>query len=390
MNAEEVLKEIALGEDSSRQFKSRLNNAQQLSKEICAMSNSRGGAVYVGVSDAGTIVGLSAEDLRMYNQWISAEANEMVRPAVYPQTRSVEVDGKIILIITLSDGVSKSYCDNKGVYWTKSGSDTRSASPQELARMFQASSQITLDEIPTKATIHDLDRARFLTFFAKQQGLELKETGLSLTQVLNNMNLAQGDRLTLGGLLLFGVDVQKFRPFCLIRAVTYYGHEISEDDFIDKDDFTETLDEQYKSAMAFLKRNLRKVPSGTSFNSPTKLEIGEQALEESLVNALLHRDYSKNAVVRLLIFSDRVEIVSPGSLPNHLTVENVKNGNSVMRNPLLASFGTKMMPYSGIGSGVPRVYKTHPNTELVNDMEGEQFKVILKRPQLHERHKFNQ
>lgn len=379
MNTEEILNDIALGEDSSRQFKLKLNNAQQLAKEMCAMSNSRGGEIYVGVDDEGIVAGIASEDLRKYNQWISAAANEMIRPAIYPHTKSFEIDKKVILVISLSDGVSKPYCDNKGVYWTKSGSDTRNASPQELARMFQASSQITLDETPTKAGIDDLNKAKFLTFFERQQGQQLADTGLSLNQVLENMNLAEDGYLTLGGLLLFGDNVQKFRPYGLIRAVSYMGVELGDNDFIDKDDLLGTLDDQYKSAMIFLKRNLKKVPSGSSFNDPAKLEISEQALEEILVNALLHRDYSKNAVIRLFIFNDRVEIVSPGSLPNHLTVENVKSGNSVMRNPLLASFGTKLMPYSGIGSGVPRVYKTHPNTELINDPEGEQFKVILRR-----------
>ena len=379
MNTEDILQDIALGEDSSRQFKVQLNNAQQLAKEMCAMSNSRGGLIYVGVQDDGGISGISAEDLRTYNQWISAAANEMIRPAIYPHTKSFEIDEKVILVISISDGVSKPYCDNKGVYWTKSGSDTRNASPQELARMFQASSQITLDETPTKAKIESLNKAKFLSFFEKQQGKELAETGLTLEQVLVNMNLAEGDHLTFGGLMLFGKDVQNFRPYCLIRAVAYRGVELSDSDFIDKTDVSGTLDEQYRGAMTFLKRNLRKVPSGISFNDPAVLEISEQALEESVVNSLLHRDYSKNAVVRVLIFEDRVEIVSPGSLPNHLTVENIKNGNSVMRNPLLTSFGTKMMPYSGIGSGVPRVFKTHPNTELVNDVDGEQFTVILKR-----------
>jgi ATP-dependent DNA helicase RecG len=62
-----------------------------------------------------------------------------------------------------------------------------------------------------------------------------------------------------------------------------------------------------------------------------------------------------------------------------LNVENIKNGNSVMRNPILTSFGTKILPYSGIGSGVPRIVKNHPNVELINDKEGEQFTVIMKR-----------
>ena len=131
--------------------------------------------------------------------------------------------------------------------------------------------------------------------------------------------------------------------------------------------------------MLFLKNNLSLIQAEPSFNSAPVLEIDERALEEAIVNALLHRDYSKQAVIRLLIFKNRVEIISPGTLPNHLSIENIKNGNSVMRNSLLASYGTKVLPYSGIGSGIPRILKKHPATELINDIDGEQFTIILKR-----------
>jgi ATP-dependent DNA helicase RecG len=77
-----------------------------------------------------------------------------------------------------------------------------------------------------------------------------------------------------------------------------------------------------------------------------------------------------------------VEVTSPGSLPNHLTLENIKTGHSVMRNPLLTSHGTKMMPYSGIGSGVPRVLKKEPSTIFLNEIEGEQYKVTFRRKNL--------
>jgi len=194
------------------------------------------------------------------------------------------------------------------------------------------------------------------------------------------MNIAKEGKLTLGGLLLFGKNVQEVKPFCIIRAISFPGNEISDDTFIDKRDCTGTLEEQFRSAILFLKNNLSYIQVQPSFNSAGALEIDERALEEAVVNALIHRDYGINAVIRLFIFKDRVELISPGSLPNHLTVENIKSGNSVMRNPLLASYGTKILPYSGIGSGIPRIVKTHPATELFNDKEGEQFTIVFNRP----------
>lgn len=377
----EIQREISLGEDSSRQFKVKLNDTQQLAKEMCAMSNSEGGVIYVGVTDDGQVPGISSSDVHLYNQWISAAANEMIKPAVYPRTQTIDLDGNTVLLIELSNGVLKPYCDNKGHYWIKSGSDTRNASPQELARMFQESSQVTLDETPTKATLDTLDQQEFLKFFKRHFDEDLSSTGLSVEQVLTNMNLLEKGKLTLGGLLLFGKNVQNYRPFCLIRAVSYPGLKISDNVFNDKKDCIGAIHEQFKTARLFLRNNLRRVQTGQSFNEPGTLEIDEQALEEVLVNALLHRDYSKNAVIRLLVFQDRVEVISPGKLPNHLTVENIKSGNSVMRNPLLTSFGTKLLPYSGIGSGIIRIVKSHPDTEFINDVEGEQFIVKMWRKQ---------
>jgi ATP-dependent DNA helicase RecG len=246
-------------------------------------------------------------------------------------------------------------------------------------RLFQQNAQLGLDEMVTSAEISELDKEKFYTFFERTKGMEVSSTGLKLEQILTNMNLAKEGNLTLGGLLLFGKKVEDIKIFCIIRAISFPENIISDDSFIDKRDCTGTLEEQFRSAMIFLKNNLSKIQNGSSFNSAGVMEIDESALEEAIVNALLHRDYSKNAVIRLFIFKDRVEIISPGSLPNHLTVENIKNGNSIMRNSLLASYGTKILPYSGIGSGIPRIIKNHPMCDFINDNDGEQFTVILKR-----------
>jgi len=376
----EIKDEIRLGEDSTRQFKVKLNNAIHVALEMCAMSNSSGGVIYVGVNDDCSIEGLPPEEVRKFNSWIADAASQLIRPSIYPQTQVVQIEGKMILLIEVSEGVSKPYQDNKGAFWVKTGSDKRVASPQELMRLFQQNAQLGLDEMVTSAEISEIDLVKFHTFFEQTKGLEFITTGLKLVQVLNNMNLAKQEKLTLGGLLLFGKNVQEVKPFCIIRAISFPGNEISDNTFIDKRDCTGTLEEQFRSAILFLKNNLAYIQVQPSFNSAGVLEIDERALEEAIVNALIHRDYSTNAVIRLFIFKNRVEVISPGSLPNHLTVENIKSGNSVMRNPILASYGTKILPYSGIGSGIPRIVKTHPATELFNDKEGEQFTIVFERP----------
>ena len=87
-------------------------------------------------------------------------------------------------------------------------------------------------------------------------------------------------------------------------------------------------------------------------------------------------------MIRVLVFSDRIEIVSPGCLPNHLTVEHIMNSNSVIRNSIIVSHGTKILPYSGIGSGIRRILNAHPDTIFKDDRSGEQFTIIIKRKEM--------
>jgi ATP-dependent DNA helicase RecG len=133
--------------------------------------------------------------------------------------------------------------------------------------------------------------------------------------------------------------------------------------------------------MKFLKSSLHYLQAGQNFNSIGKLEVSEITLIELVQNALVHRDYFKNSPIRLLIFDNRIEIISPGKLPNSLTVDDIKFGNPVIRNNQLVAFSTHTLPFSGLGSGVKRALAEQPNIELINDTEGEQFIVIIPRPE---------
>jgi predicted HTH transcriptional regulator len=139
------------------------------------------------------------------------------------------------------------------------------------------------------------------------------------------------------------------------------------------------LPQQYQRCIAFIKRNLHHVQGKQSFNSPGQLEIPAEVFEEVLVNALVHRDYFISAPIRLLIFADRVELISPGHLPNHLDTEKIRYGLSNLRNPALASHAFHMLPYRGLGSGIPRAVAAWPKLEIIDDRQGNQFKVVVKR-----------
>ncbi len=97
---------------------------------------------------------------------------------------------------------------------------------------------------------------------------------------------------------------------------------------------------------------------------------------------MVHRDYFINSTIKVFIFSDTMEIISPGKLPNVLTAENVKSGISIYRNPILQTMAQHALPYMGLGKGIMRAISIYPNIKLINEQENERFIVIIKRPLL--------
>jgi ATP-dependent DNA helicase RecG len=209
-----------------------------------------------------------------------------------------------------------------------------------------------------------------------------EERGLTFERALRAKRILRNDKLSLAGLLFFGTDPQLYRPAFCIRAVSFFGNDIGGNQYRDSRDIGGTIPQMFEDGMHFLITNLRQIQAGQNFNSTGVLEISRISLEEILQNALLHRDYFKNASIRLLVFDNRIELISPGKLPNSLTVEDIKFGNPVIRNNQLVAFGSRLMPYRGLGSGISRALKEQPDMDLINDTKGEQFIVIIPRPEI--------
>ncbi len=371
---------LSLGEDSQSQFKREMSSAVSLASEMVAFSNTNGGHLFIGINDDGSIAGVPAEAKGNLNQLVGNASSELSRPAIFPLTKWFQIDGKDILVIEVPDGKQKPYCDKQGRYWVKAGSDKRAAAPEELLRMFSSVQRLYLDELNTPADIDEIDKGYFTDYLDRFHNASYPKERLDQVQLLNNMKLANDAYLNLAGLLLFGKNPQIHKPYCMVKVVAYEGTEIEDTSYLDRDDIVGNMYDMYETCMSFLKRNLKRVQPSEEFNQQGKLEVSEKALSEAVVNALVHRDYGKSAPILLLVFADRVEIISPGKLPNHLTVENIIAGNTVQRNPTILSFGSRVLPYSGLGSGVKRILAEHPATTFSNDVDGEQFKVLLKRP----------
>lgn len=382
METTDLIEVLSRGEDSRHQFKENFTNADALAAEIVAFSNSAGGQIFVGVQNDGSVLGLSHADIDRLNQLISNSASQNVRPAVNPLTDNVPHPNGTVLVVTVAEGINKPYMDKNGAIWVKNGSDKRRAtSREEIQRLFQQAGLVHADETPvTGLGAGDVDMPYFETFFEQQFGEPLAQHNLPLPQLLTNMNLMNQGQLNVAGSLLFAKAPQYVLPAFIVKAVAFVGNDIEDQHYIDSRDITGKLADVFQQTLGFIVANTRAMQGEQGFNTQGQPEIPRIVWEELVVNALIHRDYFISAPVRVLVFADRVEIVSPGHLPNNLTVENIKAGNSNMRNPVLASFATKLLPYRGLGSGLRRALRAWPEIEIIDDRDGNLFKVIVVRP----------
>jgi predicted HTH transcriptional regulator len=403
MDGTELLELISKGESSKVQFKEKVTDAYKIATEMVAFSNSTGGIILIGIDDkTGKVTGLSYDEIQETNSLLVNAASGNVKSPITIFTETVSVNGKHVLLVRIREGNDKPYKDNKGAVWVKNGSDKRKVtSNEELARLLQSSGNIYADEqVITSSHVEDLEIPAFkmalhrkyhekftgikfsLEKLLKMDVADIFDTlglNLPLKQVLQNMGLASGDHLTMAGLILFAEEPQKYKPVFNIQCASFVGNDISGTEFRDKENVNGHFVAIFNQAAAFLNRNLKKIQKGKDFNTPGVLEVPRIVLEELLVNALVHRDYFIQSSIKLFVFDNRIEIISPGKLPNTLTVERIKSGISVARNPVIHSTAQYILPYSGLGSGILRALAHYDKIDFENDMQSDRFKAIIHR-----------
>jgi len=231
MEIDEALSEIMLGEDSRRQFKANLTNPEQAAAEIVAFLNSSRGKFFIGVGDDGSIASLDAQDIRRINQLLTNVATQNVRPPASLRTQNIRIDGELIMVIDVPEGLNKPYCDNEGRYWAKNGADKRKVSnSEELQRLFQADAKLFADERPIPETsIEDLDMSVFADFYRSKTGSRLDSAVLPAGRILEALGLMKRGAITLAGLLLVGKDPARHAPLFHVAAALFPGTNLAED-----------------------------------------------------------------------------------------------------------------------------------------------------------------
>ena len=377
MTEKELVEICSLGETTTVQYKLEFTTQKQMAEELVAFANTRGGIIIFGAEDkTGKMVGLSYEQLQYTSRELGNTANEHVRPTIYIDIDTVKHDGKSFMIAYVKNGAYKPYKDLAGNIWVKQGADKRRVTENtEIRRLLQSSRQYQADVDGVEGTSEaDIDTKALDEYFAHVYSKGVDEFNIPRESVLRNAHITDGlGRLTIAGLMFFAKDPQQFRPQHCIKAVCFVGNELGGTQYRDSRDITGTIPEMYDEAVRWVKSCLTRQQNGKSFNSIGDLEIPEVVLEELTQNALVHIDLLKPAAIRLLVFDNRIEIINPGCLPDGQTLDEMMMGNSNPRNPQLALFGSKTMPYRGLGSGIPRVMATGCDVELINHPDGNQF-----------------
>ena len=401
----DILKQINAGEVSGVQFKERILDKYDIACELVAFSNSHGGKLVVGIKDkTGEINALSYSEVQETTNLLSDIASENVVPSILIKIDTVEVEDGNLVVATVKEGLNKPYHDNKGIVWVKNGADKRKVFDNaELAEMMTDCGSFAPDEAGVRdATVNDLDATTIKQFLGNRFERVLEKKGLTgdafneasldmicsaiakghdCEKILRNLRFIRPDgTLTVAAMLLFGKYTQRWMPMMTAKCICFAGNSVGSKVFRDKvndADMEGNLLHQYDTIMDFFTRNLHNVQVGDEFNSMGKLEIPYTSLVEFTVNSLVHRSLNMKAPVRIFIFDNRVEIHSPGALPNGLTIDDIKAGTSMPRNMFLFNNAIYLLPYTGVGSGITRALDEDINVTFMNNDKAQEFVITV-------------
>ena len=339
-----------------------------LCKEVIAFANTKGGILYIGVEDDGTVVGVEGTDR------ITLQVNNMVRDSIKPdltmfvryETQTVE--GKQIIAVTVQKGTDRPYYLGRkglrpsGVY-VRNGTSSDPATDTAIRRM-----------------IKETDGDSFESMRSLEQNLSFQaaETQFSKRNIpfnaakMQTMGMVSQDGIYTNVALLLSDQCPS-----TIKAATFSGNDQAV--FQDRREFTGSLFQQMERLYAYLDlHNQTKATFEGLYRKDTR-DYPEEALRETLMNSLVHRDYSFHASTLVSIYDDRIEFVSVGGLPTGITLDDILLGLSVCRNPKLAAIFYRLQLIEAYGTGMPKIMRAYAGSGLEPKIEvtNNAFKITL-------------
>lgn len=393
MNKVELLDLLTNGESSRVEFKRDAVSSYNFAKELSALLNFEGGKILFGVEDSGSISGLmrSREE---FETWVMNIASENIQPSFIPSLEFIELDGKVIGVVGVpADSPDKPYKAKRGASWVtfmRVGSTSREATRQQEGRLYQASRIVFYDLKPILGTkLEHLDQKRIENYFKVIIGRSVPterdwEEWQRLLVNTDFLKHSEDDAVaTVVGLLVFGERPHRWLPQAGITATAYPGLE-KEYNTVDEEVIRGPLVSVFSKtrrgtlravdkgvidqAVDFVFRNMGSVAWLQSAQRQRKKSFPKEAVRESIVNAIVHRDYALAGTdIEISLYQDRLEVISPGRLPNGVTVEKMKEGLRATRNGLLKDVLRDYGYVEHRGLGVPHriveAMRMHNGTE---------------------------
>ena len=387
MTSAEFWSRLAKGENLHTEFKEVPPRPDDFAASIAAFANTDGGQVFLGVNDAGQLVGIEPDMLDRTTQFVDNVAfNNCAPPVTVVQETVQDEQQRTALIVHVPKGDQRPYRTNRGVYYIRTSSGRRHASREELLRLFQSAESLYYDEVSvSRSALSDLDDRAVQELLDTIQSQGLDVAGIARERLLHNWHLVHETsgtgQLTLSGVLLLARSPQHFFPFAYISGLRIAGVDIAEEPQ-DQKRIEGRLVDMLQDTLRFLDLHLPRPHHIRGLEPEGKPEFPVEVLREALVNAVAHRDYTISAPIRVLIFDDRIEIRTPGQLPNTVTLDSLRVGVHVLRNPTLYNILLKRGLVTDAGSGIPRmirVLREVTQREPHFRVEGNEFVVVLPR-----------
>jgi len=373
-------------ESVTLEFKQQLSNHSQIAKTVVAFCNQFGGKIIIGIDDQQNICGVNESNLDETIDALQQSIYKTCTPTILPSIYTQRIHDKLILIIEVSSGMNKPYFVtslglNEGVF-IRAGAHTVKATTGMIQELIWKGKGLSVDEMPVySASRYDLDEDKFFNFLKEhRQHYQTENLDEQLRHYRVIIQEHQRNYPSLGGLLLFGKNIEKYLPEAFIICSHFQG--ASGRTAIATQDCMGSLFEQLHSAMNFVVSRLNKSFTITKIKRQEQLEIPELALREIIINAIVHRDYQLPGPIKIAIYEDRVEIFSPGNFPGPLKVDQLEMGITYIRNHLICKLFREAGYIEKLGSGFLTLFNSYRQYHLPSPkiIEGTGFiKCILPR-----------
>lgn len=379
---ESIINKLKQPEGRRLEFKEMLPKGEYLARTVIAFSNDAGGDIFIGIkNEPREVVGIPEEELFRLEEKISNIISDLCEPTILPEITFLTVGDKTVIRVKVYRGSQvpyylKSAGKMNGTY-IRVGSSNRLASEEIIQELERLRRSISFDSLPVRELlINELDLSDFKKRFKERTGKKLDKNGLKKLGLIKEIN--GREHPTNAALLLCSSEhKQKYFPFAKVECARFKGTKTEE--FLDQATIDTSVVLQPEEVMRFVQRNIAKGGTLNGIYREDKWEYPLIAIRETIINAIVHRDYSLSGKdIKVAIFDDMLEITSAGTLPPSIDITELSAGQSEIRNRVLAPVFKQLGLIEQWGTGFRKIQealKKYPNIELRFNEPGMAFQM---------------